>query len=52
MILERCWAGINEGMDNAIFIREAASNMQKQTQAELNVNYDLAILEPQMIDND
>jgi hypothetical protein len=52
MILERRWAGINKGMDNAIFIREAASNIQKQTQADLGVNYDLAILEPQMIDND
>ena len=40
------------GMDNAIFIREAANNIQKQTLADPSENFDLAILELQMIDND
>jgi hypothetical protein len=39
-------------MDNAIFIRQAESKILKQNEADLSVNYDLAILEQQMTDND
>jgi hypothetical protein len=39
-------------MDNSIFIREVGSKILKQNKADLTVNYDLAILEQQMTDND